>query len=196
MKALSTRNFGLLIAYLIPGFVALLGASLVSPSLRVWLLGQSSAGPTLGGFLFVTIASIGASMTASAVRWAVVDAFHHLTGLRRPVWDEAVLDRKLEAFNYLVENHYRYHQFYGNTFVAVLFGYVLWRISPEGRGTPAGWVEAGVLILAGVFLAGSRDALRKYFDRASRLLAEREGHHDQRQLPRRRNHDLDPPEAP
>ncbi len=186
MAELSARNFGLLIAYLIPGFVALWGASAISPDLRLWLTGTSAAGPTIGGFLFVTVAAVAAGMTASAVRWAFLDWLHRLTGVPRPPWDDSALDRKLAAFDYLVENHYRYYQFYGNTFVAVLFSYGIWRLSAEGQGTAPGWTDACVLFVEGVFFAGSRDALRKYFSRTSRLLeaAESEVSHDERQLPR------------
>lgn len=183
MAELTARNFGLLIAYLIPGFVALWGASAVSPQIGLWLSGAAAGGPTVGRFLFVTMAAVAAGMTASAVRWAVIDALHRVTGLRRPAWDDAALDHKLAAFDYLVENLYHYYQFYGNTFVAVLFTYALWRTSAPGG---PGWADACVLFVEAVFLAGSRDALRKHFDRTNRLLqaAESEAHRDERKLPR------------
>lgn len=157
-----TRGFGLLIAYVVPGFVTLLGLAWVSDSVRSWLMGAAEAGPTVGGFFFVAVASVGSGMVASLVRWALLDTLHHHTGVVRPVLNESKLADKLSAFNYLVEHHYRYYQFYGNSMVAALFAYALWKT--VDRSHPAfGWVEAGLFVLVSLFIAGSRDALRKYY---------------------------------
>lgn len=182
---LTARNFGLLIAYLIPGFVALWGVSVVSPPVSGWLAGPSPAGPTIGGFLFVTLASLAAGMTASAIRWVLLDTLHHATGLKRPSFNDVLLDRKLTAFDYLVQNHYRYYQFYGNTLVAILFAYPLYRLAAASPATFTP-LDVAVLLLECVFFAASRDALRNYYVRASRLLTETESEvsHDKRQLPR------------
>lgn len=170
MDFISTRNFGLLIAYVLPGFVCLLGAGTVSEAVWVWLVGAGSGGPSVGGVLYVGLASIGAGMTASVVRWAFVDTTHHYTGLQRPALDESRLTERLEAFNYLVEQHYRYYQFYGNTLVAIGVFYGLWRISPHALDTGVGWPECVLLFIIGVFAAGSRDALRKYYTGSIMLL--------------------------
>lgn len=174
MGELTARNFGLLIAYLIPGFVSLWGLSTVSPAVHAWLTGPAPAGPSIGGFLFVTLASLTAGMTASAIRWLALDSLHHATAIRRPRWDDAVLDRKLAAFDYLVENHYRYYQFYGNTLIAVCFAYPLSRAVGAIDASHAITLDFAILVLQCVFFAASRDALRKYYHRASHLLATRE----------------------
>lgn len=184
MGELTARNFGLLIAYLIPGFICLWGLSPHVPQLHAWLAGAATPGPTLGGFLFVTIASVAAGLTASAVRWAVLDSIHAATGIQRPAWNDRSLSDKLTAFDYLVEQHYRYYQFYGNTLVATAFAYVAWRLSLASR--PSLWLDFGVALLELVFLAGSRDALRKYYGRASLLLgtSHKEISNDERERPR------------
>ena len=84
MKEVSTSNFGLLIAFVLPGFTALWGAAYISPVLRSWLVGSGMTGPTVGGFLYVTLASVAAGLTVSTVRWAVIDTIHHWTGLTQP----------------------------------------------------------------------------------------------------------------
>ena len=181
MGEISARNFGLLIAYLIPGFTALCGAGVFSPAVHAWLAGPP--GPSVGGFLYVTVGSVAAGMTVSAVRWALVDSLHAVTGLRRPAWDDSKLDVKLPAFEYIVDNHYRYYQFYANSFVALLFSYVAWRVSAAGGTVAARWLDAGVMFVESVFLAGSRDALRNYYRRTSNLLGTKESEEsdDQRQ---------------
>lgn len=170
MDVINTRNFGLLIAYVLPGFVCLLGAGTLSDAVWVWLVGAGSAGPSVGGAFYVGLASIGAGMTASVVRWAVLDTAHHFTGLQRPSLDESRLTERLAAFNYLVEQHYRYYQFYGNTLVATLLAFAMWRVSEHADLMPAGWPEACLAFIVAVFAAGSRDALRKYYSGGVLLL--------------------------
>lgn len=179
MAELSARNFGLVIAYLIPGFVALWGVGAVCEPVRHWLLGGEAAGPSLGGVAYVVAASLTLGLTASAVRWAFIDQLHHRTGVTPPRLDFAKLADRLEGFYALVENHYRYYQFYANMAVATAFafGLSLW----GGMRLPV-WAEVSVLGVEAIFLAGSRDALRKYYERSSLLLgeAEREVFNDER----------------
>ena len=67
----------------------------------------------------------------------------------------------------LIEDHYRYYQFYSNSLVAIACFMV-------GRWTVEGFsiIELiGWLAISGLFLAGSRDTLRKYYERVEALLA-------------------------
>lgn len=170
MDDLTTRRFGLLIAYIVPGFVMLLGAGSLFEPLWGWLVGVGTGGPSFGAVLYVGLASVAAGMTASVLRWATLDAIHHSTGLHRPVLDESRLAERLDAYDYLVEQHYRYYQFYGNTLVAALAAYAMWRGSPHAAAAAFGWPEGGLILIVGVFAAGSRDALRKYYSGGVLLL--------------------------
>ena len=183
VKDITEKNFGLLIAYVLPGAVALIGISRFSAVVRSWLMSPSDAGPSVGGFLFVTLASVAAGMTASAVRWALIDTLHHRTGIAKPTWDDSKLPERLHAFEALVENHYRYYQFYSNSLVAMLFSYATWR--PSFAGGP-GWSDMGMLLLSAIFFAVSRDNLRRYYGRAAVLLGTLSGaSHEQRSHPAR-----------
>jgi len=51
MREVSTKNFGLLIAFLLPGFTAILATSYFSDTVRSWLGGSHADAPTVGGFL-------------------------------------------------------------------------------------------------------------------------------------------------
>lgn len=184
MGGVSNRNFGLVIAFVLPGFAALWGLSRVSSDVSFWLSGSGSGAgdPTVGGFCYVSLASLAAGMTVSAVRWLLVDTFLSCTGVRRPRWDDSMLVEKLEAFEALVENHYRYYQFYANTFVALAFSYAVWRLPSTAHFLALH--DVGVLFLLGVFLAGSRDALRKYYCRSAALLGTIQGDRFDDQRPR------------
>lgn len=183
MGDLSGRSFGLLIAYVIPGFLSLWGLSFGSGTVREWLQGSGAAGPSVGGAVFVLVASIAFGMTANALRWASIDQLHHFTGLRHPAWDDSRLQEHLQAFDYLVENHFRYYQFYASSIVSMLVAYGAWRLS--GHMDPTGGAEFAVSLLAGVFLACSRDALRKYYAGTTLLLGtvDEEQSHDERTPP-------------
>jgi hypothetical protein len=188
VRDLSNRNFGLVIAYLIPGFVMLWGVGFVDERVANWLEGVSGSGPTVGGFFYVLISSIGFGMVASAVRWAVIDQIHSMTGLKRPPWSDKQLHVRLPAYTWIIENYYRYYQFYGNTIIALIFTYAVWRTAPSAPFPGFGWLDASMLILLGILFAGSRSALTRYYDRrAGVLLAEEEreltmtnggGHHE------------------
>lgn len=170
MGELSQRNFGRLIAYLVPGYIALWGVGALVPGIEPWLLGSVEAGPTIGGFLYLTVGCVAAGMFASAVRWAVVDTVHHATGLERPAWNDALLHERLRAYEWLIENHYRHYQFYGNTLFAVAFTYVCWRVSLPDASAGVGWLDGAVLALSIVLAAGSRTTLARYYRRTESVL--------------------------
>lgn len=159
MRDLSSSNFGIVIAYLIPGFVTLWGVSEHSDTVSSWLTGTGGDLPSVGGFLYVTIASIGAGLTVSTIRWLVIDWIHHRTGIEPPSWDFSRLPDAVSAFKVLNEIHYRYYQWYANSIVALLAVLVL-------RTASLGWnTGEAVLVLAVsvLFFAGSRDTLRRYY---------------------------------
>lgn len=173
MRELSDKNFGIAIAYLIPGFVVLWGASYFSPTINGWLgPGGSGGEPTIGAFLYVLLGSLAAGLGVSALRWAMIDTLHHATGVKRPALDFSSLQEKLESFVLIVEANYRFYQFYANMFVAIFITGAC-RIGAFGNLGGIGiWTVA--FLTEAVLLAGSRDSLIRYYDRAKDLLGERE----------------------
>jgi hypothetical protein len=158
----SISNFGLFIAYVLPGFTVIRGVPFIGASAGWGVEGD----PTLSGFLSGTVEAIAAGLTVSTVRWLLLDSLHHRTGLKPPAWDFALLEKNVDAFEYLVHIHYRYYKFYANMVVALVWAYA-------AGGYALGWRGVGYWLLVGLFFLGSRDALRKYYDRAGRLLGDR-----------------------
>ena len=146
-------NFGLLIAYVLPGFTAIQGLPFLSSSPASWGSVAGAASPTLPGFLSGTVEAIAAGLTVSAVRWLLIDGLHHRTGLKPPAWDFALLEKNVPAFELLLHGHYRYYKFYANMVVALLCAYANGGYAVGGRG-------AIYWVLAALFLVASRDALR------------------------------------
>ena len=160
MKEVSTSNFGILISNLVPGFTALWGASYFSETVRVWLGSSPVNAPTVGGFLYVTIASVALGMTVGSVRWLVIDTIHHRTGIRQPEWDFSWLQENITAYRTLVEIHYDYYQFFANGFIALTFVYVARRFSLGFFSSPLAWPDLAFLLVGTAYFVTSRDNLR------------------------------------
>jgi len=177
VRDITSQNFGLLIAYVIPGVLALWGMSALFPPLEIGLRGaMATAGdPTsIGAFLYLLVGSVASGLTVSTVRWLVIDRIHHWTGLRRPAWDDSKLQDRLAAFEALVDNHYRYYQFYANGLVALTLILII-RMLKSGYGLcELDRINGGILFLIIVYWAGSRDTLRNYYTRAAFLLGTNE----------------------
>lgn len=113
------KNFGVIIAFWIPGFLFLWGLSYSLPSVATSLAtSNGSNAPTVGGFLYATLASLAVGLVINAVRWALVQEFllYRVTRLRRVRINYGNLTNKnvLAAFNGAIENNYRYYQYYSN----------------------------------------------------------------------------------
>jgi hypothetical protein len=123
-------------------------------------------------------------LTVSAIRWAVIDVAHHATGLELPSWNFADLDERLPGFLALVENHYRYYQFYANMSVAMAIGYGAYVASAPNEFCDSIGQHLMFLMLEFIFVAASRDTLEKYYGRVAQLFSspvrERSVNDDQR----------------
>lgn len=169
MSTVNRDNFGPLVAYLVPGATVLWGLSLFSPTFQSWFVASTQNQPSLGGFLFLTVASVAVGMVVNAVRWTIVDSLHRITGISHPVLDFSQLGQNVEAFNLLISIHYNHYQFYANELIATFFAYVCYRIRIGGLW-PLGLPDAGFVFLEVVFFVTSRDTLKKYENRSQQLL--------------------------
>ncbi len=165
----SSNQFGLVIAYLLPGFIGLAGIAPFAPVIAAWLQPGTYSEASLGPPVYAILAATTIGMIVSCFRWLLVDHIHERTGIVPPLWDDRSLEQRLVAFNYLVESHYRYYQFVANSLVAVVLAYSINRL--VGTSPFLGiWTDLGVLILCITLFAGSRDALAKYYARTGRLV--------------------------
>lgn len=112
MSDVSRDNFGPLVAYLVPGATVLMGFSQFSPVLRTWFAATPADAPTIGGFLYLTVASVAVGMTVNAVRWVTMDTVLRWTGIELPALDFSRLGQNVDAFGLLIEIHYHHYQFH------------------------------------------------------------------------------------
>lgn len=168
----SNLPFGLIVAYVLPGFIGLGGLMLFVPAMREWLQPVSYQGAAaVAPSIYAVLAAITVGMIISCFRWLFIDHILAWTGIKTPTWNANELHQKLDAFNYFVQHHYRYYQFYANTLIAVIWTYAVNRIAGTlPLAGPA--TDLGIVILCFVLFAGSRDALAKYYDRTGSFLGE------------------------
>jgi hypothetical protein len=124
MKDVTSTSFGLLIAYLLPGLVALYAFSLwlnsIQSQFKVFLTAESN----VGLFLLVVLAAITLGLQVTAPRWVLFELilFKLLFWLiSKKQYRKHVLSSedflilgvrsKLEAFRAATDEYYRYHQF-------------------------------------------------------------------------------------
>lgn len=171
MNNVTSANFGLLIAYVLPGFVLLWAATPLFAMIGVGT-GTSFGSPlSVGDFLNSTVAAVAAGMTVSTLRWLLLDSLHHRTGVRPPAWDFSLLGERASGFGVVVEHYYRYYQFQANTLVSLLLVLGLRRLPPSGPSGKFGWIDLGLVVLVPLFFVGSRDSLRRYYVRGGQLLS-------------------------
>jgi hypothetical protein len=166
----SNRQFGLVVAYVLPGFIALGGFALFVPDVAAWLrVVEGTSG--IAASVYTLLAATALGMIVSCFRWLLIDHALALTGLNAPVWTLDGLQDRLAALDYFVEYHYRYYQFYANTLIAAVWTYLLhrWLATSSLLGP---WTDLGVVILCAVLFAGARDALQKYYIRTGSLLSD------------------------
>ena len=169
----SSRNFGYLISYVIPGFIVVATLSSHSPALGRLIGDSTPTSPSVGGFLYVTVASVFAGMILSALRWLTLDTLHHSTRLTRPTWDFAVFQQKRSAFDALAYNHFRYYEFFGHTAIALLVVAGSPRTLRIVLPFPVAVSYLLLAMLIALMFAASRNALKKYYGRTRELMGER-----------------------
>lgn len=162
---LNDRQFGILIAYVIPGFVVIDGLAHHVPSISDWM--SPGEQPSVAGFLYVTLASVGCGLVISTLRWLLIDSLFHRTGIQKARWSMIALREQLPAFEMFVLYTYRYYQFYANLSVALPTWVALTLIHNNVIETNQLFFLCLVEV---VLLAGARDTLRKYYDRTNELL--------------------------
>jgi hypothetical protein len=160
------RSFGLAIAYVIPGWILLVGMSYRWPAINTWLSGPVSSSPTIGGFLFATLASIGLGVFVSTTRWLTIEPLLHRTGVRVCTPNFAKLTQTHEAISLLIDGHYRYYQFHANLCVALPVA-AMFRWLYHSFAVSEFVI---LLVLLGILLIGARDTLSKYYSRSRDVL--------------------------
>jgi uncharacterized membrane protein (DUF106 family) len=173
MKDISATSFGYLIAFVLPGIFGLYALSTWSPQVEVLLQPILQANASVGpSFVFLVIA-IGVGVCLSALRFFIFEkALYHRRCLSDELYAGMTGDR-LAIHRAIVEEHYRYHQFYGNCAVALIilfFGW-LWRShSNLSWSQIAGW-SIGFVVFFVLLERSAWDTFSKYIKKCNKIPA-------------------------
>jgi hypothetical protein len=162
-------SFGLIVAYVLPGFIGLAGLIPLMPVVGEWLAPVSHGDAGLGPPIYALLSATTVGMIVSCFRWLIIDHILEWTGVPKAAHAWEALPEKLEAASHLLKIHYNHYQFQANTVVVTVWVYLLNRFMQTlpllGPGT-----DLAVFILCAVLLTGSRDCVSKYRRKLGRVL--------------------------
>lgn len=118
MKDITSTSFGLVIAYLLPGLAGLGGMAFFSPEMAGIAKLLLSANSDAGLFLLVVLAGLALGLQVTLFRWVLFERWV-CKGLHidPKAFENLSEESKLLAFKAVVDEHYRYHQFWGGMFL-------------------------------------------------------------------------------
>ena len=176
---LPSIDFGVFIAYLVPGIIALIGLALVIPQLRA-ILRTEGGHFGIGGAIIVAILALTIGRVISIGRSALVDAtfgvalpflncssnaqFGAIPALA-PDYRQMIQSGRREAFMLAIANEQRPYQFCGNTLLAVFVLAVCWlfTLPQDARWRPRAMLVAALaLFLMVVLYGGARSSYYGY----------------------------------
>ena len=166
------KSFGLIIAFLIPGMVGLYAVSFYVPVIREWFGIAVDQSTTIGGFLFVIVASIGMGVFISGMRWFVLE--HLIWKRESPELNTAQRSKTQTELVYqnLVWQFYNFYQFYANTLFAIVLLYLAWVFAerwPEGVKLVA--TTALLIPACFVLYKSARNSLNRFDQRRESVLS-------------------------
>jgi small basic protein len=120
MKDVTSTSFGLLIAFVLPGVAGLYTSSFWSTTVHQWFATFLTAESNVGLFFLLALAALIIGLQLTLVRWLLFERWFSPEVSLAPSEFAALKDDKiLAAFRAAVDEHYRYHQFWGG--MAVVF---------------------------------------------------------------------------
>ncbi len=173
MKDVTSISFGYIIAFLLPGLVGLYGLGYWSETIHGLLQPAFSATATVGPSLILLLAALAIGLCISALRCFVFEkACCHKHYFPPDMFAKLCEGDRLTSFRAVVDEHYRYHQFYGGCFLALIILYVGWArrsysvLHPEFVLLSISFVCLEVLL----FITAV-DAYIKYVDRGKTIVS-------------------------
>lgn len=143
LKDITVTSFGLIIAYILPGLIGLYGLSFWSKTLRETFQTFLTSESNIGLFLIVLLASLAIGLIANGLRWLTFEMVGFRKHRTQSSFHKALSgERKLAAYRVVIDETYRYHQWWGGAFFVIPVGYLGWLI----RSHAAAGLEQKVLV--------------------------------------------------
>ena len=172
MNSLGQLDFGMLIAYMLPGFLAFFGLRYVSPAIDQLFLLSFVKDSGIGLQLSIVLFALFAGVVVSALRDSVLDPIQRRLGITKPTFDFKKLNdpNVLKSFEAVISNTYRFAQFYGNAFIALSLLAVLRAWSTWTLGMSKSVFGIIVLSLVVLFVA-HRQQLKQTYEKMGLILS-------------------------
>jgi hypothetical protein len=166
---LTSTSFGYIIAFLLPGLLGLYAltywfapaGTLMGPVLKA----EAAVGPSL----ILLLVAIAVGLCVSALRFFLFEKIlcrHHK--FPDNMFARLAAEGKLASFKAVVDEHYRYHQFYGGCGVAVLILYAGWlRHGIHALNLRFLFVSVAFVAFEWLMVATGRDAFIRYVQRGT-----------------------------
>jgi hypothetical protein len=171
MKDLTSTSFGYIIAFLLPGLSGLYALSYWSPGVKELLQPALRADATVGPSLILILVALGIGLFVSGLRFFMFEKFlcraHHFP---RDMFKRLAGENKLVSFRAVVDEHYRYHQFYGGCVVSTAVLYFGWLRSNARLSSGLLWITLLFLAFEAVLIRIATDAFVRYVERGNIVL--------------------------
>jgi hypothetical protein len=173
MKDLTSTSFGYVIAFLLPGLLGLYALSYWSGGVRELLQPALKADATVGPSVILLLIALGVGLWIAAVRFFVFERFLcRKHSFPVDMFAKLTAEDKLGSFKAVVDEHYRYHQFYGGCAVALVVLYAGW-VRTQVH-TDRCWrlilVTLGFLVFEGLLISTASDSFLKYISRGTTIV--------------------------
>jgi hypothetical protein len=163
IKDVTSTTFGLIIAYLLPGLTAFYGLSFFSVRIMNWFDLIFRGGASGGLILFVIFGAMVIGLQLSAVRWLIFEQIF----CRDCRFDAAALAGiadagRFAAYRLLIDEQYRYHQFWSGMSFAQIVLFWGWIRTQQGPICLA-WLSGILAMLCEVLtIVAAIAALKRY----------------------------------
>jgi hypothetical protein len=165
IKDVTSTSFGLVIAYLLPGVVALFSLSFWYSSARDAFHTFLTSKSNLGLFLFLLLGALTLGLVISTVRWLVYERLLSPLCGRRPTddeWRRMSEENRFVAFRAAVDETLRYHQCFGGLTIAAPALFFGWLNSLDAHGAQRAVLIVAFGALEGILAVSSVAAFRRY----------------------------------
>lgn len=162
-KPFSDINFGLLIAFFLPGFMGLYALRPFSQSVNEWFTAILDKDKTVGATFLLLASSLVVGLIISACREIFLDRLHRATrvGAKPFKYGKFSDPNKMALLEGLIANKYRFYQFYGNTMLASL---LLLLSNLKRTEISTNWLVLAINLGVVIFLfCASRGALKDMY---------------------------------
>jgi hypothetical protein len=173
MKDVTSTSFGYLIAFVLPGIFGIYALSYWVEQVAVILQPVMKADATVGpSFVFLVVA-VGMGLCLSAVRYWVFEKFVcRKHGFPPDAFASLYKENKLTAFKAIVDEHYRYHQFYGGCGIALPVMFSAWVYHHLAWNQHLIYLTIGFVLIEVLLGHAAYDTFQKYVTRGSTVISE------------------------